>query len=81
MGVRSPQRCTCSTLLKIGLLSRFVEAAPPALVARLFGVVRRLGSELGLEECRAVVNAGPAGGQTVGHLHEHLWRQMHWPPG
>ncbi len=64
-------------------LSRFVEAAPPALVAKLFGVVGRLGRDLGLEEYRAVVNTGPTGGQTVGHLHVHLLagRQMHWPPG
>ncbi len=64
-------------------LSSFVEAAPPALVAKLFGVVGRLGRDLGLEEYRAVVNTGPTGGQTVGHLHVHLLagRQMHWPPG
>jgi histidine triad (HIT) family protein len=32
---------------------------------------------------RLVVNVGPHGGQTVGHLHMHLLggRQMTWPPG
>ena len=32
---------------------------------------------------RLVVNSGPQGGQTVGHLHLHLLggRQMVWPPG
>jgi histidine triad (HIT) family protein len=32
---------------------------------------------------RCVVNAGPAGGQEVPHLHLHLLggRQMGWPPG
>jgi len=32
---------------------------------------------------RTVINTGPDGGQTVGHLHVHLLggRAMHWPPG
>ena len=32
---------------------------------------------------RIVINTGPDGGQTVGHLHLHLLggRAMHWPPG
>jgi histidine triad (HIT) family protein len=32
---------------------------------------------------RLVINNGPDGGQTVGHLHVHLigGRAMHWPPG
>jgi len=32
---------------------------------------------------RIAINTGPDGGQTVDHLHLHLFggRQMHWPPG
>jgi len=32
---------------------------------------------------RTVINTGPDGGQTVGHLHLHLLggRHMGWPPG
>jgi histidine triad (HIT) family protein len=35
------------------------------------------------EGYRFVINCGPDGGQTVGHLHLHILggRQMAWPPG
>jgi histidine triad (HIT) family protein len=55
-----------------------------ALLGRLQLVLRDLAEkeELG-EGYRVVVNTGPAGGQTVGHLHYHLLggRTMNWPPG
>jgi histidine triad (HIT) family protein len=38
---------------------------------------------LGSDGYRVVFNTGPAGGQTVGHVHAHILggRQMTWPPG
>lgn len=58
------------------------EDAP--LMGHLLLVIRKLASDLGLENgFRVVVNAGPEGGQTVDHLHLHLLgkRSLHWPPG
>jgi histidine triad (HIT) family protein len=60
------------------------EATHPELLGAVFTAVQHLASELGLEQgFRVVVNCGPAGGQTVEHLHFHLLgkRQMGWPPG
>lgn len=55
-----------------------------ALVGHMFGVIRRLAARLNLDAgYRVVINCGPAGGQTVYHLHLHLLggRQLSWPPG
>jgi len=43
-------------------------------------VARKEGLEDGY---RVVINTGPAGGQTVSHLHAHVLggRNMAWPPG
>jgi len=54
------------------------------LIGHLFLVVRRLAEQFGLADgYRAVINCGPAGGQTVDHLHIHLLggRSFTWPPG
>lgn len=53
------------------------------LAARLLSVAAELGGRLGPHGYRLVVNTGPQGGQTVGHLHLHLLagRPMAWPPG
>ena len=54
------------------------------LLAKLFGVVRRVADAAGLERgYRVVTNVGPESGQTVFHLHLHLLggRPMAWPPG
>jgi histidine triad (HIT) family protein len=55
-----------------------------ALTSTLFEIASRLGRERGgARGFRLVVNTGPDGGQTVGHLHLHVLagRRMTWPPG
>jgi len=55
-----------------------------ALLGHMWIVIRDLARQLDLGEgYRVVVNCGPAGGQSVDHLHFHLLggRQMGWPPG
>ncbi len=56
--------------------------------AGLLGHLHAVASELAAKHeltsgYRTVINTGPDGGQTVGHLHVHLLggRPMHWPPG
>lgn len=63
--------------------AELMESGQPQLVSHLFEVAARLGAESGADGFRAVVNSGPAGGQTVDHLHIHVLagRQMEWPPG
>ncbi len=64
-----------------------LDAVPPQetpALGRLLAVCRDLARELELGDgYRVVVNTGPAGGQTVDHLHLHLLggRPMAWPPG
>jgi histidine triad (HIT) family protein len=60
------------------------ELDDPALAGRLLVRAAALAASLGLKGgYRVVVNTGPDGGQTVGHLHLHLLggRAMTWPPG
>jgi histidine triad (HIT) family protein len=55
-----------------------------ALSAALMAAASKLGGERGGKRgFRLVVNTGPDGGQTVGHLHVHVLagRSMAWPPG
>lgn len=62
-----------------------VPAEELGIVARLAAVAQELAAERRIWPTgyRLVVNSGPAGGQTVSHLHLHLLggRQMVWPPG
>ena len=55
-----------------------------SLLGHLLLVAKKVASEEGLDEgFRIVVNNGPAGGESVPHLHVHVLggRQMGWPPG
>ena len=59
-------------------------AQEKTLVGHLHGIANQLARQQNLDKgYRIVINIGPDGGQTVGHLHLHLLggRQMHWPPG
>ena len=54
-------------------------------VGRTVRLAVQVAERLGLAEkgYRMVMNVGPDGGQSVGHLHVHLLggRRMRWPPG
>lgn len=55
-----------------------------ALLGHLLLTVKAIAEQEGLAEgYRTVINTGPAGGQTVYHLHIHLLggRSLAWPPG
>ena len=59
-------------------------AAQDGIAGRLFETASRVGDERGgAGGYRIVVNTGPEGGQTVGHVHLHVLagRRMTWPPG
>jgi histidine triad (HIT) family protein len=54
------------------------------LLGQLLAAATEIARQQGLGNgYRIVINTGPDGGQTVGHLHLHLLggRAMHWPPG
>ena len=55
------------------------------LLGRMFAVIREVARQDGIAESgfRVVSNAGRDGGQTVDHLHFHVFgrRFMTWPPG
>ncbi|HEY7526505.1 MAG TPA: histidine triad nucleotide-binding protein [Candidatus Limnocylindria bacterium] len=53
------------------------------LLAALFGALRQVAEESGVNGYRIVTNVGPDAGQSVFHLHFHLLagRTMAWPPG
>lgn len=61
------------------------DARDEALLGTLMLAAAQVARQEGLAPngYRLIINTGPDGGQTVGHLHVHLLggRQMTWPPG
>src|SRR3989338_4146248 len=61
-----------------------ITADEEPLMGHLIRTAQELARARGLADAgfRLVINCGPAGGQTVYHLHVHLLggRAMHWPP-
>jgi histidine triad (HIT) family protein len=59
------------------------DTADNDVLSDLFGGVRDIAKQLGLQNYRLVVNNGPEAGQSVFHLHAHLLsgRPFAWPPG
>ena len=57
--------------------------ADAGLLGALFGALRRVAADAGLDGYRIVTNVGAGAGQSVFHLHLHLLggRPMAWPPG
>jgi histidine triad (HIT) family protein len=53
------------------------------LLGALFGALRQVASEAGVDSYRIVTNVGADAGQSVFHVHFHLLagRAMSWPPG
>ena len=66
-------------------LSEFNAKASDDVKARLFSAAAELGGRFQREGqgYRVVINEGADGGQTVDHLHLHVFagRHMTWPPG
>lgn len=64
--------------------AELLDSGNAALTSALLAAAVKLGRERGGDSgYRLVANTGPAGGQTVGHLHLHVLagRPMRWPPG
>ena len=58
-------------------------AADPGLLAELVALTKAVAADEGLEAYRLVFNTGAGAGQSVFHVHGHVFggRPMRWPPG
>ncbi len=82
----SPQASTHALVIPKKLIVRVGEASDEdqAILGHLLLVARKVAAAEELDDgFRIVINNGPAGGESVPHLHVHVLggRQMGWPPG
>lgn len=82
----NPQAPTHLLVIPKKLIPRISEGSQEdqTLLGHLLLVAKKVAREEELVEgFRIVVNNGPAGGESVPHLHVHVLggRQMEWPPG
>ena len=80
---QAPQHLLVMPVRHAADIVEFTASATPDAVAKLMRIAAELGREQQASGFRAVINTGPDGGQTVGHLHVHVLagRAMGWPPG
>ena len=83
----NPQAPTHLLIFPKKHVPRIAEAAPAdhQLLGHLLLKAAEVAEKAGLNQSgyRLVINNGPAGGETVPHLHCHILggRQLIWPPG
>ncbi|MEO7217422.1 MAG: histidine triad nucleotide-binding protein [Gemmatimonadaceae bacterium] len=65
-------------------IASLADSPDKAILGEVLALAADVARQEGLTKgYRVVLNTGPDGGQTVGHLHAHLLggRAMAWPPG
>ena len=82
----APQAPVHLLIIPKKLIPRVGEATPDdqSVLGHLLLIAGQVAEREGLADgFRIVINNGPAGGETVPHLHVHLLggRQLEWPPG
>ena len=82
----NPQSPTHALVIPRKLITRVGEATleDQSLLGHLLLVAGKVAEQQELQKgFRIVINNGPAGGESVPHLHVHVMggRQLGWPPG
>ena len=81
---QAPTHLLVMPVRHVETLGELAASGDDAVLHSLLRVATALGRERGGDDgFRLVVNTGPHGGQTVGHLHLHVLagRPLTWPPG